>query len=424
MNKKTIFSIFSLALILTLGYARAGLAASTVTVSSPGGGVFVLQGSGIENAAAMDITVAYDTASLSNPRVEQGALVSGALTAVNLNVPGSIRMAIVRVAPIQGSGVIATLTFDRRGGSPGKITALSARLSNIDGRPLPSLVQVVNPSDSSVTASGDGQTRDERQQGASGSGATVPSTSQSLQPPVGIFVVPQTADGGPGIASGATTTTEQTEQTAAAEPTQTARKEDREVSPLAKIAAKNTHKHKSIVERFQEFQRERTPAALMSLFDQDGALGFRQEPPVVIADGKNTVQVTFISDPVKKEASDVAVSGAKLVSLKKDQDYSNTWVAELQPEKDAVHSSLTVFLEKITIVYPLTVAPARDIDLDKSGKVSEADFALFLSKRGTGKKPEFDLNGDGKRDYLDDYLFTANYLALRQGAKAAQTGSK
>jgi hypothetical protein len=422
MNKKTIFSIISLALILTLGYARAGLAASTISASSPGNGVFVLQGA-MENVAAMDITVAYDTATLSNPRVEQGALISGALTAVNLNVPGQVRIAIVRVAPIQGSGVIATLTFDRRGGSPGKITALSARLSNIDGRPLPSLVQVVNPSDSSVTASGDGQTRDERQQGASGSGATVPSTSQPLPPPVGIFIAPQTADG-TNIASGLTQTTGQTEQTPAAEPVQTARKEDQEVSPLAKIAAKNTHKHKSIVERFREFQRERTPAALMSLFDQDGAIGFRQDPPVVIADGKNTVQVTFISDPVKKEASDVAVSGAKLVSLKKDQDYSNTWVAELQPEKDAVHSSLTVFLEKITIVYPIAVAPARDIDLDKSGKVSEADFALFLSKRGTGKKPEFDLNGDGKRDYLDDYLFTANYLALRQGAKAAQTGSK
>jgi hypothetical protein len=145
---------------------------------------------------------------------------------------------------------------------------------------------------------------------------------------------------------------------------------------------------------------------------------------VVVADGKNIVQVTFISDPVKKEASDLAVSNAKLVSLKKDQDYSNTWIVELKPEKDALQASLTVFMEKLTIVYPLTVAPARDIDLDKSGKVTEADFALFLGKRGTEKKPEFDLNGDGKRDYLDDYIFTANFLAAGQSPKAAQAGSK
>jgi hypothetical protein len=99
----------------------------------------------MENVAAMDITITYDAASLSNPRVQQGGLISGALTAVNLNVPGTVRMAIIRTTPIQGSGIIATLTFDRTGGSGGKITGLGARLSNLDGRPLPALAQVINP---------------------------------------------------------------------------------------------------------------------------------------------------------------------------------------------------------------------------------------------------------------------------------------
>jgi len=58
----------------------------------------------------------------------------------------------------------------------------------------------------------------------------------------------------------------------------------------------------------------------------------------------------------------------------------------------------------------IVVAPKAAVDLDRSGSVTEADFKLFLSDRGTAKKTKFDLNGDGKRDFVDEYIFTANYL--------------
>jgi len=66
---------------------------------------------------------------------------------------------------------------------------------------------------------------------------------------------------------------------------------------------------------------------------------------------------------------------------------------------------------------PLTVSPQADVDLDKSGSVTEADFQLFLKTRGTDDAPKFDLNGDGKRDYQDDYIFTANYLVKAGNVK-------
>jgi hypothetical protein len=56
------------------------------------------------------------------------------------------------------------------------------------------------------------------------------------------------------------------------------------------------------------------------------------------------------------------------------------------------------------------VAPPAGIDLDGSGKVNEADFTLFLKERGAENAPRFDLNGDGARNYLDDYIFTANFI--------------
>jgi hypothetical protein len=61
-----------------------------------------------------------------------------------------------------------------------------------------------------------------------------------------------------------------------------------------------------------------------------------------------------------------------------------------------------------------------DIALSKRGAVTEEDFKLFLKDRGTLKSPKYDLNGDGKRDYLDDYIFTANYIVARQNEQAGK----
>ncbi len=72
---------------------------------------------------------------------------------------------------------------------------------------------------------------------------------------------------------------------------------------------------------------------------------------------------------------------------------------------------------------PLTVSPKARVDLIQTDKVSEADFALFLKERGAAGAPKFDLNGDGKRDYLDDYIFTANYLAAQKEKSGKETSS-
>src|SRR5512144_3442014 len=123
-QKKTIFLMTCLTTVLTFGY-QVGHAAATLVISPAGDGVFVIQGTGIENAGAMDFTVLYDTSSLANPRVVQGGLISGALMVVNDKTPGAVRLGIIRTTPIQGSGVIATMTFDRTGTSAGKIASLA-----------------------------------------------------------------------------------------------------------------------------------------------------------------------------------------------------------------------------------------------------------------------------------------------------------
>ena len=129
-------------LILPLCRPVPAFATSTVTISPAGDGVFLIRGVGVEDAAALDITVVYDTATLANPRVIEGPLIAGAMTATNPNVPGTVRIAIVRLTPVKGSGLIATLDFNCAGSPPGKIISLSARLANIKGAPLPVLTRV------------------------------------------------------------------------------------------------------------------------------------------------------------------------------------------------------------------------------------------------------------------------------------------
>lgn len=127
------------------GLARNSCAASTIVVSQFTDRVFVLQGTKVEKAAAMDLIITYDGAAA--PSVAYGGLISGALTAVNTNTPGTLRMGIIRIAPIEGSGIIAALTFDKAV----KITALNASLSTLDGGPISAQVQVENTAGTNTT---------------------------------------------------------------------------------------------------------------------------------------------------------------------------------------------------------------------------------------------------------------------------------
>jgi hypothetical protein len=63
--------------------------------------------------------------------------------------------------------------------------------------------------------------------------------------------------------------------------------------------------------------------------------------------------------------------------------------------------------------YPLTIAPAIP-----NAASTEAEFADFLKDAAT-IPAQHDVNGDGKYDGVDDYIYTANYLVRQQKAKPA-----
>jgi hypothetical protein len=427
MKIRTLISsgiFIAVVVILALCLPLPAFAVSTVTISPAGEGVFLLQGIGIEKASAFEITVVYDAATLANPRVTEGPLIAGAMTTVNPNVPGTVRMVIIRISPVKGSGIIATMTFDRTGPSPGRINALSARLADSSGAPLLARVQVTNPTDSSTETASQNQGTPPGTTEAPTTGGTPAPSAPSTVPTLIIAGPPARTDETKGSPD-ATRTKEQdvqapmpdTANSGGKEPVTPAAKTDNAVVPskdpsaLATAMTRTIYTQKSILKRFQEYHGQRTAEALISLFDQESMIGCRQDPPIALSDGKSVVRVAFISKPGDMTSSDVAVMGARLLSLKRDPDNTNIWIVELLPEKDGWEASITVSMGDLKMIYPLTIAPKINVTPSQPGKMTRADVDSYLKKRGASQSSTAGPNRDGQRDYRDDYTLTANYLA-------------
>ena len=399
---------------LMLFIAPRAHAVSTITASAAGDGVFVVQGVGMANVSAMDLVLTYDTATLAHPRIEQGSLISGAMVASNPNTPGIVRIAIIRTTAITGSGVILTLAFDRTSSSPGTITGLNVRVADINGNSLQALAQIVNPTDTASVGSD-----------AVSQQVTAPQQPKTIPP---IPQVPQISTTQVVIAGNGAKPNEDTkpkQEDSSVVPEDQPGPPQEPVAPKAGNAPQKSstdpvaqpkktpvlYSRRSVLELFRDYKGARTPKTLIALFSQEPMIGFRQDPLVSLSDGKSTVTVRFISLPEQKATTEVDLTNAKLRSVKKDPDASNTWIVTFLPEANVDSVSLSIPQGDLLLVYPVVVAPKVKADLDRSKTVTKADFTLFLKDRGTPKSPHYDLNNDGVRDYKDEYIFTANYLA-------------
>src|SRR5512147_685199 len=100
--------------LLMASFPRTGTAAG-VTISPSGGGVYLVSGQALQNVSGLDITISYNAAALSSPRVSSGGLLNGGLLMANTSSAGTIRVAAIHQGVVQGSGLLATITFDASG---------------------------------------------------------------------------------------------------------------------------------------------------------------------------------------------------------------------------------------------------------------------------------------------------------------------
>jgi len=410
--------ILRIVALLVFIAAPDAFAAPGITVLPSGADQYVVQGGDFSGIGGVDITLRYDTSSISNPRVTVAGLASGALMAVNSSTPGVLRFALIRTTAISGSGPIATMNFSRLASTGQDILSMAATAAMPEGKTdVTLLTKIVNATPASADTS-EGATNPpsgaSSEAGATPAARNAPGASQP-SPAVGagivIVPVPASTEGKPSpatapeqqpIAEAQQPKKEQADKNAPPEPVMTASREKTAAEP----ALKRVMMYQSVLERFKEYKGEKTPKALMDLFS--GKERGIQAPPPVLSNGMSTVKVVLELDS-RGENNNFQIDNATLVSINnagKDQ-----WVAELLPDKRVWEASIAIPRNRQLNVMPLTVSPAVDLTpIRQSGRLTESDFKRFLKERGTAKSPRFDLNGDGVRDYIDDYIFTANYL--------------
>lgn len=166
----------------------------------------------------------------------------------------------------------------------------------------------------------------------------------------------------------------------------------------------------SVLEHFRTYTGPRTPAALTALFVPPVADSLRQKPEIALSDGVTKIKITLAADSRDSKAANVAFNGAQLIALTRSN--ANEWDIEALPAAGSLNVSLILLTDAGTREIPLAVAPAVPAGTD----LSEKGFIAFLGGPKAPARPLLDLNKDGQRDYVDDYIFTANYLVRTRPA--------
>jgi len=163
--------------------------------------------------------------------------------------------------------------------------------------------------------------------------------------------------------------------------------------------------YKSVLQLFREFNGEKSPKALISLFAEGAVPNFSQVPPVALSDGITPVRLTLTLRQGGTETPKFMLQGASVQQMSSEGEEQVVWTIDALPKKGVYDARLTVIDGQNIMEFPLVVAPSIGPLVPKAQKFTEADFTLYLSNPA-----KFDLNKDEKFDSLDDYIFTANYI--------------
>lgn len=406
--------------VVTLSFVAVQAAyAASVSVVDSGNSSYTIWGNVMDGVTGIELNIAYDSASLATPDIVQGGLISGAMMVANTTKPGNIKVAIISARAFAGSGQIINVNFASRSGSGG-ITVVSAKMIDINRAAVASSAAAIensaasSPSGGTITSPGLPFSQTASKPGPTQSTLTSP-TKTVVEPTTtygqsisGTVSLPSDFQPKSEIkpAEAEIQQNQPSEPPPRAQDSITAEKKD---AKQPKAVESKLTSHESILNRFKEYKGEKSPAQLTALFNKQIAANIQQKPSVALSDGTMIISVNVKLDAVTDNLPNVALNGALLKSLRWNEADSSLSIEAL-PEAGVVEFTLIFLSGSEIIEYPLTVAPYV------KGLVPTAEgFAAFL-KAAPAKR---DLNGDGRYDYFDDYVFTANYLARQSVIKPA-----
>ena len=170
----------------------------------------------------------------------------------------------------------------------------------------------------------------------------------------------------------------------------------------------------SVLQRFEEYRGEQGGREFAALFERTGREPMTQEPLIALSDGKTPVSVTLRANPGAGNPPDFLLSDATLVTVGKGE--GGRWVITLLPNKATSRASLILSTGTGPAEVPLLVAPPVRMP---SG-INEKSFLPALRAYLRDKAKEEGRVGAAQRDALNEYVFSANFLAnLEQGGAAA-----
>ncbi|KIE42176.1 hypothetical protein SE37_05855 [Geobacter soli] len=448
MNKSAIRGALACAFFI-LAVKTLAFGAGGSLSAYPSGSDVLISATGLSNVSGIEIDATYEPSSIGNAQVTKLSGFQWMIFVPNTTVQGKFYIAMLSEPPLSGSGPLVRISFPTTF-SGAVIMTINYRITFSDYSIQRKTLKVTlnrgttQSSDTSTTQSTDSLvTSDQRQNPAGDPGTSV--TDGTAQAPSagatsgdaahrgGTVVLPGmitsgAVDNDARVSAGKPSAAEQTAppeeppqaqadganesgEQHASPPEAELPVSEPEVKP-APVTQEGYAVLGSVVARFRNYTGARAPKALMALFKEPVADTISQEPAICLTDGKTAVRITVDLTGGEKAAPNFALRGAALKSLKKGGE--NRWLVEALPEAGAVEATLIIVTGRKMVEYPLTVAPRADVDMDGKGRVTEADFLLFLARKPAGSSRSFDLNGDGKVDYLDDYIYTANYLVATE----------
>jgi hypothetical protein len=418
-----------LAAVWVLAFTGSARGEMFFSLEPAGAGMYIIKGTALEQIAALDFTVTYDIATARSPRVEKGSFVPGNATFIaNTAIPGELRVMIIRNTEIAGSGVLATLTFEKIGAAEPRILTFKSSPVSIAASPLDAQSRTGRPSEPGTPPPPVSDTPDTLAPDTTGllvsetAGLPNRPTAKTVDnPAAAVESVPGTVSF-PGEEKSNSRTAENDRETG--ESLATA-KAEHQALPGGETAAEQERPHvrqretkkidkrySSVLGRFRDYSGERNAAPLLALFAPEGK-EVLQNPQVAISDGTRHVTILFVASGDSGEVPSFILEKAQMIDV---QPEGRGWLLTLLPNKGTLQARVHVAGESYSIDYPLAVAPPLPAALQGIA-VDQAGFSRFLSERGTLKEPKFDLNGDGERNYIDDYIFAANLRAAGEAAK-------
>lgn len=421
-------------------FAVAPVLGAELKLVASGKNTFILQGIDLPKVGGIKAVIQYTN--MTDPVVQRGSIIQNTPSPMfisNVNTPGTITIAALQGDNLfSGTGPIAIISFKAVSGKTGRARLTAQELATHEG-------QKDVKGDSSDVPVADSQEPIDTS-GGGGSETQTPATTQTPTTPT---EVTDNNRGGMWLGS-VTMPTDNSSRTEAQQhetqqekvseqpsevPQQYTPQEPssiaQESQPVERPREPETTQagsqkftaHKGLLDQFREYKGEMTPQALTALVAGFSIPGVKQEPPMVLSDGKTAVKVYIELPGAGKQSPNFALKGARLVSLNNDE--TGKWIIEALPAKNANDVRVTALQDNVMTEIPLTVAqPVAATAVSPQGAWDESAFALFLKERGADKTPRFDLNGDGVRNHIDDYICTVNYLMHNPKATGGKNGEK